>query len=171
MMNQRFLLIALLAMLNSAQISGQIDSIMVLDSTKNIVLDTFSFDLDENEEVFLIVEKKPEFPGCERIENDRERSTCANNAMLAFVYDNIVYPPEARAAKISGFCVVQYVVNKKGEVKNIELVRDIGYGCGDEAVRVIKEMAYQGKIWSPGTQRGIPVNVKITLPLKFKLTP
>ena len=156
----------------SFQSFGQSDTTALVDSTYAVQeRDSSLFDFDENEDVYLVVDKSPRFPGCEDVIDERTRFECANKEMLNFVYSNIVYPEEARAARLSGICVVQYIVTKKGEVKHIVVVRDIGKGCGAEAKRVVEEMAYQEKIWSPGTLDGMPVHVKITLPVRFKLTP
>ena len=65
--------------------------------------------------------------------------------------------------------VLYIIVDKTGRVKNIEIVRDIGAGCGKEAKQVVEEMNDLPERWKPGRQRGKPVNVKYTLPIKFKL--
>jgi protein TonB len=104
------------------------------------------------EEVFKVVEQKPEFPDGEA-------------AMLKFIYDNIKYPSIARENGVEGMVVVSFVVEKDGSISDARIARDIGAGCGQEAVRVVNMMPK----WNPGKQRGRPVRVQFNLPVKFKL--
>lgn len=104
------------------------------------------------EEVFVVVEEDPEFPG-------------GMKAMYAFIEKNLVYPEAAKAAGIAGKVYVSFIVEKDGSITNVKILRDIGYGCGDEALRVVKMMPK----WIPGKQRGNPVRVQYNLPVVFKL--
>lgn len=119
----------------------------------------------DTKEIFKIVEEQPSFKGCEDIGDKMERKTCADAKLMAFIYDNITYPATARENNVSGTVVVQFVVETDGSVSNVSLIRDIGAGCGIEAVRVVKMMPQ----WNPGKQRGRAVRVMFTLPVKFKL--
>ena len=65
--------------------------------------------------------------------------------------------------------VVQFVVNTDGTVTDVSVVRDIGAGCGEEAVRIVNLMNSMNDKWTPGKQRGRPVRVMFTLPIRFKL--
>ena len=104
---------------------------------------------------FIIVEDMPRFPGCEAMNLSKsERTECATNRLLKFIYDNIRYPEMARNNGIEGSVYVKFVV-----------ARDIGGGCGDEALRVVGKMPK----WLPGKQRGMAVRVQFSLPVKFKL--
>ena len=116
-------------------------------------------------EIFKIVEEQPTFKGCETIGDKMERKACADAALMKFIYDNITYPSTARENNVSGTVVVQFVVETDGSVSNVSLIRDIGAGCGQEAMRVVKMMPQ----WNPGKQRGRAVRVMFTLPVKFKL--
>lgn len=104
------------------------------------------------EEPFLVVEKMPQFPGGE-IE------------LLKFLSRNISYPQIAREANIQGIVHAQFVVEKNGKVSGIKILRGIGGGCDEEAMRVLRMMPD----WSPGKQRGIPVRVAFNIPVSFKL--
>ncbi len=122
--------------------------------------------MDEAErEIFKVVEDQPTFPGCEEIGVKAERMACAEKKLLEFIYANINYPAIARENGVSGTVYVRFVVERDGSITNIEIVRDIGAGCGDEASRVIKLMP----LWNPGRQRGNPVRVMFTLPVKYEL--
>ncbi|MCB0663783.1 MAG: energy transducer TonB, partial [Saprospiraceae bacterium] len=122
------------------------------------------------EEVFDIVEKMPRFPGCEDAEmTEEERNTCSQQNLLAFVYDQVAYPQEALEQEISGTVVLSFVVKKDGSISNPVILKDIGGGCGPEALRVIQMMADNGIKWIPGEKNGQPVNVKMNLPVRFKV--
>lgn len=102
---------------------------------------------EEEEDFFVAVEEMPELKGS-----------------LAELQKKVVYPEKARLAGIEGRVIVQFVVNEKGEVENPKVIRGIGGGCDEEAVRVAKMAKFK-----PGRQRGVPVRVQYTLPFIFKL--
>lgn len=123
---------------------------------------------EPTDEPFLIItEEMPRFPGCEGKDlNKAAMQQCATEQLLKFVYDNIRYPAIARDAGVEGTVYVRFIVEKDGSVSNISVMRDIGAGCGEETIRVVKKMPK----WRPGKQRGMPVRVQFNLPIKFKLT-
>lgn len=82
-----------------------------------------------------------------------------------YLAENIVYPPDAKKQGIQGRVVLQFVVDKDGSITNVTAVRDIGGGCGQEAMRVVRNMPK----WTPGKQGNSPVRVYYTLPISFKL--
>jgi protein TonB len=75
----------------------------------------------------------------------------------------------ARENNIEGTVVVQFVVDRSGTIRDINTVRDIGGGCGEEAVRIVNMMNEMDQKWVPGMQQGRPVNVLFNLPVRFKL--
>jgi len=117
------------------------------------------------EEIFKVVEQMPRFPGCENESDDNAKKQCATKKMLEFIYKNIKYPAIARENGVEGTAVISFVVEKDGSVSAPKVVRDIGAGCGGEALRVVKKMPK----WTPGKQRGRSVRVQFNLPVKFKL--
>jgi protein TonB len=106
----------------------------------------------EEEQIFLVVENMPEFPG-------------GDAAMYKFLSKNIKYPRMAKESGISGRVFLTFVVERDGSVTDVKILRGIGGGCDEEAVRVIKKMPR----WSPGKQRGKPVRVQFQMPIKFTL--
>ena len=127
----------------------------------------FSYAQDE---VFMIVEESPRFPGCEQSDlSTAEKEQCAQTKFLEFIYNNLKYPESARKNNVEGQVVVQFVVDKDGSLQDINIVRDIGEGCGEEVIKVIELMNDLNLRWRPGYQRGQAVKVKYTLPVKFKL--
>ena len=107
----------------------------------------------DNDTVYNVVEQMPEFPGKEK-------------AMMEFVTNNIHYPEEAKDNGIEGRVFVEFVVEKDGSVNEVKVLKGIGHGCDDEAVRVVKTMPK----WKPGMQKGKPVRVHYQMPFLFKLT-
>ena len=125
---------------------------------------------EEVAEIFKVVEQMPRFPGCEGLAgNDQEKKACADKKLLEFIYENITYPPTARENSIQGTVVVQFVVEKDGGISSAKVVREIGGGCGDEAMRIIDLMDKMSQKWIPGKQRGRAVRVMFNLPIKFQL--
>lgn len=119
-----------------------------------------------------VAERMPLFPGCEQMsEEDYDaKKACADNALQAFIYENISYPEQAREIGIQGTAVVSFIVDKNGTVRDYQLLRDPGAGLGKEALRVVKLMNKRNKVWTAGKQRGRKVNVKMNMPVKFKLS-
>ena len=107
---------------------------------------------DEIEEIFGIVETMPMFRGGEQ-------------KLMEFIGNNVVYPKEAINAGIEGKVFVEFYIEKDGTVCDAKVLRGIGYGCDEEALRVIGLMPK----WFPGKVRGHAVRVRYTLPINFKL--
>ena len=104
------------------------------------------------EEIFQVVENQPEFPG-------------GMSELYVFLQKNVKYPPIAKESGIQGRVFVNFVVEKNGSISNVKVLRGIGGGCDEEAIRVVKSMPK----WKPGKQRGKPVRVSFNLPIKFTL--
>ena len=83
---------------------------------------------------------------------------------LKGIQERIKYPEIAKKANIQGRVYVQFIVNEQGEVEDPVILRGIGGGCDEEALRVIKDTKF-----SPGLQRGRPVRVRYSLPIVFML--
>ncbi|MCB9308672.1 MAG: TonB family protein [Lewinellaceae bacterium] len=123
----------------------------------------------EPEEIFKIVEQMPRFPGCEDKGTDKEKDECAKTLMLQYIYKNLKYPAIARENGVEGQVVLQFVVDREGKISETKIMRDIGAGCGAAAESVVLGMNDMPQRWTPGKQRGRPVKVLYTLPVKFKL--
>ena len=102
---------------------------------------------DEEMEIFVIVEQMPELIGG-----------------LPEIQKRIVYPELARKAGIEGRVVIQFVIDEQGNVTNPVVVRGIGGGCDEEALKAVQTAKFV-----PGKQRGKPVKVRYSLPISFKL--
>jgi len=104
------------------------------------------------EEIFKIVESMPEFPG-------------GIAAMYDFLRKNMKYPKLANEAGISGKVYITFVVEKDGSITDVRVLRGIGGGCDEEALRVVNNMPD----WKPGKQRNVPVRVQFILDVNFTL--
>jgi len=105
--------------------------------------------------VFLVVEEMPEFSG-------------GKEALANFIASNINYPVEAKAEKAEGRVVVSVVVSSTGKVKNAKIIRGIHPALDAEAMRVIGLLPLQPD-WKPGKEKGVAVDVAVTVPVEFKL--
>lgn len=108
---------------------------------------------ESNEPVsFAAVEKLPKFPG-------------GDEAFGRYLGKMIRYPPVAKENNLQGRVTVSFVVERDGKLTDIKVIRDIGGGCGEEAIRVLSK----SPSWSPGIQNGKPVRVAYTMPINFTL--
>ena len=106
----------------------------------------------EKEDVVLIPDVNPEFPG-------------GDEAMMQFLAENIHYPDTAKEYGITGKVYIKFVIEKDGTVSNINVIRDIGGGCGEETKRVVAIMPR----WRPGKVGGRNVRSQFILPFNFEL--
>lgn len=125
------------------------------EEATNIEITPVKIEEEEEEDeqvIFQVVENDPEFPG-------------GIEALMKYLQQNIKYPQLARENNITGKVYVTFVVERDGSVTGVRVLRDIGGGCGQEAVRVVKSMPK----WTPGKQRGKAVRVQYNLPVNFSL--
>ena len=106
----------------------------------------------KTEKVYTEVDEHPEFPG-------------GMQGMIDYLSTNIHYPPEAKEQGIEGRVFINFIVEKDGSVDSAKILRGIGGGCDEEALRVVSEMPE----WTPGKVGGKPVRVSFNLPVKFTL--
>jgi protein TonB len=102
-------------------------------------------------------------PAADKIEIYVEQMPQFDGDMNKYLSENIQYPEMARDANVSGRVVIRFVVNEDGSISNAKVVKGIGSGCEEEAIRVINSMPR----WKPGKSNGKAVKVYFTLPVKF----
>lgn len=124
--------------------NAEVDLSGLEDGTGNVI--------EEDEKPFLSVEQMPEFPGGEA-------------ALIKYIQSKIVYPGIARENGIDGTVYLQFVVDKEGKVGNVKVLRGVGGGLEEEAIRVVKTLPK----FTPGKQNGRSVPVYYTVPVKFRL--
>lgn len=104
------------------------------------------------EEIFTFAEEMPAFKG-------------GAQKMYEYMGKHIKYPTIAKESGIQGKVFVEFVVGKDGSIRDVKVLRGIGGGCDEEAIRVVKSMP----AWNPGKQRGKPVTVRFKMPIHFQL--
>jgi periplasmic protein TonB len=108
--------------------------------------------VDDETPVFTVVEQMPEFRG-------------GDEARIKFLTNNIQYPREAKESGIQGTVYVTFVIAENGRVTDAKVLRGIGGGCDQEALRVVRLMPP----WKPGKQAGKAVRVQFNMPIRFTL--
>ncbi len=106
----------------------------------------------KDETVFWRVEEPPQFFGGE-------------DSLARYVKHHLKYPAAAREAKITGLVHVKFIIESDGQVTHAEIVRSLGYGCDEEALRVVSGLPK----WKPGRQSGKAMRVQQFLPIRFSL--
>ena len=105
-------------------------------------------------EIFTVVEQQPEFEG-------------GMAALGPYLQGNLKYPAAAQKANVQGRVFVNFIVGKTGEVSDVRILKGIGFGADEEAIRVVQSMPR----WKPAMQSGKLVNVRFNLPINFELEP
>jgi periplasmic protein TonB len=118
----------------------------------SVILRNDPVPLPEPEPPLLIVKEMPAFPG-------------GDADMVHFLKNNLTYPLEAKEANITGTVYLGFIVERDGSISGLRILRGIGGGCDEEALRVVHMMPK----WKPGRQQGHEVRVQFTLPIKFTL--
>ena len=119
------------------------------ESLEGIIVDPVA--VDEGEP-YMIVEQMPEFPNGEE-------------SMMQYIAEQVKYPAEAKKAGAQGRVYIGFIVEPDGSLSDFKVLRGIGYGCDEEALRVVKSMPK----WQPGMHRGKAVRVQYLVPVNFKL--
>lgn len=128
-----------------------------------IILEPEEFDPGE-----IVIPYEPEEEPVEEVLSFVEEMPSPEGGMQAFysfLSKKMKYPKQARRMGMEGKVFVQFVVNEKGKMTDLEVVRGIGVGCDEEALRVMK----LAPDWNPGKQRGRPVKVRMVVPIYFRL--
>jgi periplasmic protein TonB len=107
---------------------------------------------EETDSILVIAERNPE-------------PIDGYKAFYRAVGENLKYPKQAKRTGTEGQVIIQFVINKVGEPMDFQVLKGIGAGCDEEAIRVLAKSK-----WVPGRQRGQPVKVRMTLPVIFKLS-
>ena len=133
---------------NTGDVNSPVEIAEVPENVKK--QEPISIDVPEPPEIF--VQEMPSFPG-----GDAERQK--------FLYDHIIYPQGASENGIEGTVYIQFVVDTKGNITDVKILRGIGGGCEEEALRVVKMMPQ----WNPGRQNGRSVRVLYNMAIRFTL--
>ncbi|NVO21202.1 MAG: energy transducer TonB [Bacteroidetes bacterium] len=118
----------------------------------NIPLERIQDTAKNKDRVFALVQEMPVFPG-------------GNDAMAAYFKGAVKYPEEAKKKGVQGPVYIIFIVEKDGSLSETKVLKGIGSGCDEEALRAVKSMPK----WQPGKQNGNPVRVQLHIPVNFKL--
>ncbi|MEM7574005.1 MAG: energy transducer TonB [Bacteroidota bacterium] len=120
------------------------------------------------EEIFRVVEQMPIFyaEGCPESPYAAARA-CADAEVERLINEHLHYPTAATDAGVEGNLAVAFVINPDGSTRDHRVIRELGYGTGAEAIRVVKEYLVR---WRPGLQGGVPVSVQYRVPFRFRLS-
>ena len=135
------------------QLSAQTEEVPPPPPTDLLVAPELKKPEPPNDKVYELFEltKLPEFPGGEK-------------EVFNFIAKELQYPVAAREKHISGTVLLSFLIDKAGRVRSIQIIRDIGGGCGKEALRVISKMPP----WTPGEVKGEIVQSRYSLPISFR---
>lgn len=137
-------------------IDVEIDINLDVDITEDTEISDVIFEPAQDEEVaekvVLFPEKQASFPG-------------GKKAWTKFLQKNLTYPNKAKRMGLSGTVFLSFVVNKEGAMSDIRVIREVGGGCDEEALRVIG----LSPKWNPGLQRGRPVKSRMNIRVVFSL--
>lgn len=136
----------------NAEGTGDIDVIQAPEAAAPSKIETLLEVAPPAEDIFLAVEQQPEYPG-------------GQPAMRAFLAKNLRYPASATTAGVSGKVFVSFVIGTDGSLSDLSVLKGIGFGCDEEALRVMRQMPH----WKPGKQSGRAVRVRYNLPITFAL--
>jgi protein TonB len=140
---------------NDEELEAEIPPFVFQDFNEYVAEEPVVFTPLPKEEVieeFIVVEEEAKFPG-------------GNAAWTKFLTKNLKYPQQAQRANIEGRVILNFYVDAQGDISNISVLRGIGSGCDEEAVRVLSKSPK----WKPGLQRGVPVKSAKQIAFVFKL--
>lgn len=139
------------------EIEEEIEVELDVEVTEETVVEEIVFEEapeeEEVDQIFTIVEDAATFPG-------------GIQAFYGYLKENLQYPKQAQRMGVEGRVFVQFIVEKDGSLTDIQVVKGIGAGCDEEAVRVLKNSPK----WKPGKQRGKPVRQKMIQNILFKFS-
>jgi protein TonB len=139
--------------LNQDDLSNKNENVVPVEEELNVVEEEVKPEIVEvKPPPFIVVEEMPSYPG-------------GDEARIKFISDNVVYPVIARESNTQGTVYVTFVVEPDGSITEVKVLRGIGSGCDEEALRVVKMMPK----WNAGKQSGKSVRVQFNLPIKFTL--
>lgn len=120
---------------------------------KEVAIKEVVIEEEKADQIFDVVETQPNPPG-------------GMSGWNKYLSENLKYPTQARRMGVEGTVIVVFVINTDGSIQDVEVLRGIGGGCDEEAVKVVTNAPK----WEPGKQRGKPVRTRMRLPIRFKLS-
>lgn len=119
---------------------------------EQVVIDYVSPCPIDTDEIYTVTDQPPEFVG-------------GNDSLLNFINMHLVYPQNAKDAGIEGRVTISFVIEKDGSISQVKVIKRLGWGCDEEAVRLVSKFQY----FKPGVRHNKPVRTLYTLPITFKI--
>lgn len=121
----------------------------------------------EDEKIYRVVQHMPVYNIDECAGLPRgELKECSDEGLAAEIQSKLRYPRDAKLNGVEGMVVITFVIDEEGLIEDAKVKRKIGYGCDEEALRIIENLDND---WTPGYQDGIPVKVQFNYPVRFKI--
>ena len=115
-----------------------------------VSVNAYSQSDDSDNSVYAMVDERAQFPG-------------GQNEMLKYLQENLQYPEAAKANNVHGRVFVKFIVERDGSLSDIKVMKGLGNGCDEEAIRLIQSMPK----WKPGKNKGKEVRTSMTVPVNF----
>ncbi|MEO1653976.1 MAG: energy transducer TonB [Bacteroidota bacterium] len=133
--------------------TSKLGSLDLAQDAEEVNIDALPLEEEKEEDaVFMRVEKAAVFAG-------------GNKALKKYLKDNLQYPAKAKAAGVKGKVFISFVVNPDGSISDIKIIKGLGYGCDEEAIRLMKNSPR----WQPAVQGGKIVKSRMQLAIDFQL--
>jgi len=114
------------------------------------------------------IREMPFYPGCEHL-TGKEKRACSTEKMYRYIYDNTAYPAGNPSHRTAGIVSVDFLINAKGVVRNIRIIRAPDQRHGEDVIRILKNMEADGIRWEPGSLNGKPVGVKTGAIIRYNM--
>jgi len=119
------------------------------------------------EMIYTVVDQMPYFQGCDHYAlGSEQKRNCSNQEVVNYISNTLTYPAQAKLEGIEGIVYISFVVSKDGKIVQPKILKDIGGGCGTEAIRMVQLMPN----WIPGELKETKVSVQLQLPIQFQFT-
>lgn len=119
------------------------------------------------EMIYTVVDQMPYFQGCDNYAlGSEQKRNCSNIEVVNYITNTLIYPEQAKLEGLEGVVYISFVVSKEGEVVQPKILKDIGGGCGLEAIRVVQSMPK----WIPGELKETKVAVQLQIPIQFQFS-
>ena len=135
-----------------------------------VVFSTAAIGQVDTAQVYNLVDQMPLIPNCGVMDTSyAAKRKCTQDLLLDFIYRNVQYPDSARYNGIEGMVALSFIIGRDSMIREAKVVKDIGGGCGAAALYVVNAMNPMNLRWIPGQKEGVPVDVRMTIPVKFKI--
>jgi TonB family protein len=122
-------------------------------------------DSTTNDKIYT-VDKMPAFKGCENTKNEATKKACTEASLVRYIYEKLDRK-KIKRNRAKGNVIITFVINKKGKVEDIKVLKSAGEICDKEAIRIIETMNEDDGVWIAGEQRGKPIKVQYNAPIRF----